>query len=73
MLDLDSLELSGHSFGRLHLDKRFDCYFCDMEVDGHDVSWIEPVENVLHLGFGTEQFENYMKAQALGAPRVTNG
>jgi hypothetical protein len=64
--ELDHLEISGHTFEEMHLDHRGEFWLCDIVVDGVKRTWIEPSENVYHMN--NREFENYMKAQSLGAP-----
>jgi hypothetical protein len=65
--ELDSLEIVGHTFEIIHLAKVNDYWCVQMAVDGipHEMFY-EPAANV--DGMTSNEFETYMKAQALGAP-----
>lgn len=57
-------ELQGHSFERIHLEKRGECWLAQYAVDGKLYPpFFEPHENVAELS--EEEFFDYMKSQAL--------
>ena len=65
--EIDQLETQGHTFHRVHLQKKYDFWECQFAVDGVlRQGWIEPHSNVADLS--DEQFLTYLHAQALGQP-----
>jgi hypothetical protein len=68
VFDIDRLEIADHRFDQINLEKFADFYVCRMVVDGTKVKWIEPAANLWEFNYGSPEFENYLKAQALGAP-----
>lgn len=68
---LDSLEVRGHSFERIRLDKPYDFWVARYAIDGVlREEMIIPHEDVVKLGLkqGTPEFEAFMQAQCLSAP-----
>ena len=66
--ELDRREIANHKLDQLHVDHRGDFYACEVYVDGVLRRWYEPAANVADLN--GPDFENYLLAQALGAPVV---
>jgi hypothetical protein len=69
--ELDQLEISGHSFDIITLEKRYDFWFCDMAVDGvHHMPFHERHEDIVNRGIRpySQEFEVHMKAQAMMSP-----
>lgn len=69
--EIDSLEVLGHSFDRIRLDKTYDFWTAQYAIDGVlRQAMIIPHEDVVTLGLrpGTPEFEIFMESQCLSAP-----